>query len=363
MALEGNLSSFGLSEILQLIAVQQKTGMLTVSNESEQSVFFFTDGQVVSSRDRRRKAADPFKDYLTRYGILSAEQLLRISQISSQSKLDFVDILMSEQFIDEEQLNRQWHKQLQEAVHDVLTWEQCSYKFISNDALVDGIKTLGQFSVEAMLMESMRRIDEFPQMLEMFPHDEILFERTDKEVGDDDNFTQNEKDILALISGNVSLRNLVARGGMPLFEVYEALKLLKDKELVTFRDVQPTASEVEPVAAPAVKRRPLGNVVPLIAASLLFVGSAFLGFRGMTGVIRPVRGGLVLPQNTEIARSRTEHNIRWLLEAHRAELGVYPETLDGLVTSGLAPRELVERAEEFELRYRLTTGRLAYTLL
>ena len=38
MALEGNLSSFGLEEILQLIAVQQKTGMLSVNANDRTAV-------------------------------------------------------------------------------------------------------------------------------------------------------------------------------------------------------------------------------------------------------------------------------------------------------------------------------------
>ena len=86
MALEGNLSAFGLSEILQLIAVQQKTGMLTVSSQESNAVMFFRDGSIISTRDRRRKAKDPFKEYLTRYGVLTREQLeacLRMLQLVS----------------------------------------------------------------------------------------------------------------------------------------------------------------------------------------------------------------------------------------------------------------------------------------
>ena len=59
MALEGNLSAFGLSEILQLIAVQQKSGMLSVNSGSGAMVLFFRDGNLVSTRDRRRRADRP----------------------------------------------------------------------------------------------------------------------------------------------------------------------------------------------------------------------------------------------------------------------------------------------------------------
>ncbi len=86
MALEGNLSAFGLSEIFQLIAVQQKTGMLTVSGQSSSAVLFFRDGVVISTRDRRRKARDPFTEYLTRYGILTRDELIKITSCRAAIK-------------------------------------------------------------------------------------------------------------------------------------------------------------------------------------------------------------------------------------------------------------------------------------
>ena len=147
MALEGNLTAFGLSEILQLIAVQQKTGMLTVVNEdSASSVMFFRDGEVISTRDRRRRTRDPLKDYFTRYGILSRNDLIRITQIASQSKLDLLDIVTSEGFLSEEELQHHFHKQIQEAMHEILTWEQCTYKFISSHEIVEKIPTVASFN-------------------------------------------------------------------------------------------------------------------------------------------------------------------------------------------------------------------------
>ena len=142
MALEGNLTSFKIEEILQLIAVQQKTGMLSANASDKSAVLFFRDGKIVSTRDRRSKTRDPFREYLTRYGVLGREELVRITQISSQSKLDLLDILTSEGFFDEKTLQRHWRNHIQESLHDVLTWDQCSYKFISGDEIISGVKSL-----------------------------------------------------------------------------------------------------------------------------------------------------------------------------------------------------------------------------
>ena len=63
MALEGRLSEFTLEEILQLIALQQKTGVLTVE-ASYPMVLYFESGELVSYRDRRGSSPDPLKTYL-----------------------------------------------------------------------------------------------------------------------------------------------------------------------------------------------------------------------------------------------------------------------------------------------------------
>jgi hypothetical protein len=364
MALEGNLSAFGLSEILQLIAVQQKTGMLTVSSQDSNSVTFFREGHIISTRDRRRKAKDPFKEYLTRYGILSRQELIKITQISSQSKLDLVDILCSEGIMSEEELCKHFQKQIQESMHEILTWDQCSYKFISNEDVVDGIKSVGEFSIEGMLMESMRRIDEFPQMLEMFPSDSILITRVDNaDDADEDKMTENEKTVLGLLDDTMSLNDLISRARMPLFEVYESLKLLKDKDLIKTKDDNTKVVD-EAAAAAAVTVKTRRNPLPFLVVALLFAATLFLGFHGFVQNFGAHRATVIASiESNSIARNQVEENLRWVIEAYRAQYGAYPHSLQALEDTGLATPRLMKMADLFSFRYQLTAGRPTYTLL
>jgi hypothetical protein len=366
MALEGNLSSFGLAEILQLIAVQQKTGMLTVSEQNNTTVMFFRNGKIISTRDRRRKSVDTFKDYLTRYGVLKRDDLIRISQISAQSKLDLIEIIESEKLLSTDDLQKHFHNQIQESMHDVLSWEQCTYKFITNDNIIKNVKSVGEYNIEAMLMESMRRIDEFPQLLEMFPNDNILVSRTKRTCDDvaSEDMTTNEKTILDLLGVKVSLRDLIATAKMTLFEVYEALKHLKDKDLICFKDALPEASdENAPQAAPKTSPRPRVNVLPLLLALVLFSLSLFVGGRGFVEDLETHRSFTTQSlQKSSIARNQVAEKLRWVIEAYRAQHGVYPPSLEALQSAGLATPRILEEAEAFSFRYRLTPGRPAYTL-
>jgi hypothetical protein len=365
MALEGNLSSFGLSEILQLIAVQQKTGMLTVSSQVSSAVMFFRDGMIVSTRDRRRKAKDPFKEYLARYGVLTREELIKITQISSQSKLDLLDILGSEGFMTEKELHGHYLKQIQETLHDVLTWDQCSYKFISNEDVVDSIRTIAEFSIEGMLMESMRRIDEFPHMLEMFPNDQILVTRVDKDDENKAEISTNEKTILGLLDEIMSMRALISRAKMPLFEVYEALKLLKDKELIKTKDDHTATGDNDPVATAAKKLLKMRrNPLSFVAVMLFFSATLFLGVHGFVENFDAHREALIESiESNSIARNQVDENLQWLIEGYRAQYGVYPPSLEALEEVGLASPRLMQMANLFSFRYQLTPGRPTYTLL
>lgn len=358
MALEGNVDSFGLSEILQLIAVQQKTGMLTVSaSDKKTRVFFFKNGQVMSTRDRRRRESDPFLEYLTRYGILDQTGLGRLDQICAQSKLDMLEVLVSEDFMSADELEQHWRRQIQESMHEVLTWDQCSYKFMSSDGVVSGIRSVAEFNIEGMLMECMRRIDEQPRLRELYPHNEIVISRGDAGPGEGAEMTSNERAVFELVTKPTTIRELIAHAGLPEFEVYEAIRELYDKSMLVSRDDQALqhVDQVSPVQ-PKPRRRPrLGNPIPLIASLILLVGAA------STAV---VTGPSAFTPAFKNARSRVQVDarVRWALEAYRATHGVYPQSLKALVSEGLATSRLLDSAEHYELKYRLTSPRAGYTL-
>jgi hypothetical protein len=362
MALEGNLSSFGLEEILQLIAVQQKTGMLSVNINEKSTVLFFRDGKIISTRDRRSKTRDPFREYLTRYGVLSREELVRVTQIGTQSKLDLLDILVSEKFMDEATLTRQWRLHIQETLYDVLTWDQCSYKFISGEEIVAGVKTHGEHIVEPLLMECMRRIDEFPMLQEMFPSEGMRVAATGREIDPEAEMWESEKSVLATVKTPRSVRDVLARAKLPAFDAYEAIKLLRDKGLVVLEAEAPASAEDPGVSTTRRAKRQHGNPLVMAACVIVFTACAFAGaWHDADRAAALAQNGVL--SNDDAYRARVEYKVRWLIEAYRARNGFYPSDLGELTKTGLADRSTLIRAAALELQYKLTSDRQAYTLL
>lgn len=365
MSLEGNLTAFGLSEILQLIAVQQKSGMLAIMSQERARVLFFRDGHIISTRDRRRKTRDPLKDYLTRYGILSRDDLMRLTQVSQQSKLDLTEIIVSEGLMDEEAMRLHFRNHIQEEVHEILTWEQCSYKFIPGNDIIAGIKSWGDHSIEGMLMESMRRIDEFPQALKLLPDLATRVWR-DGKPSDDKPLTSNETTMLRLLNKERTLSYLIGHAKIPKYETYEALRHLHEKQLVKIEAGETLEHFDSESRGRSKKRRrgPVKSVVPLLAACAVFLVALFWGVKNTIPQLKDmtIRSGTPAIQSS-IARDRAENRLRWMLESYYARHGRYPATLAQLAKAGLSDESFLRKVESHSLRYRLTADGQRYRLL
>jgi hypothetical protein len=365
MSLEGNLTSFGLSEIIQLIAVQQKTGMLSVTRQSSSAKIFFREGRIISTRDRRKGAPDPLREYFTRYGIISGSEIARLSELSVRSKLDITDVILSEGLLTEEDLRRHCRSHIQETVYEILTWEQCSYKFVAGPQVTEGVRILAELTVEGLLMESMRWIDEFPLFLEEFPHGTAVIRRKSGAVAPED-LPRHENALLELLAGERAIDDLVSHAKVPRFETYETLRQLKEKDLIEVEDRTPPANEPEK-AHPTSKRsraKRRSNPVPLLAAALVFLGCGAWGARDIvrTHAHRAEGGDTpVLVMSGE--RENIEEGLRWCLEIYRAKYGRYPEDLSALETAKVGPESFFQQVGRHSFRYHLTPGGYRYILL
>ncbi|MFH1755901.1 MAG: DUF4388 domain-containing protein [Candidatus Latescibacterota bacterium] len=364
MALEGNLSAFGLSEILQLIAVQQKSGMLSVTSENGSMVVFFRNGTLISTRDRRRRGRDPLRDYFTRYGVLSKSDLSRLMNISEKSKLDMTEIIVSENFLSEDEMRKHYRAQIQEAIHEILSWQQCSYKFIPSEEIIKDLKIWGEFNIEGILMESMRRIDELPGILSDFPHKSLVVYR--KSQSADDSLTANEQAVFALLAEERAIDYLISQAKMPEFETFEALKRLKEKGIINTHADPSSQAEESSLEFVASKHGKI-PVKKFFTAVLVFILFSLSMFSGAKTSIRYLKHPALQLQNAlyeqPVARNRMAEKLHWIIESYRVEHGHYPAGLSNLQESKFVSDQFMEQVRSFSFRYHLTPDRDTFTLL
>jgi hypothetical protein len=339
--------------------------MLAINRQGSSMKLFFREGKIVSTRDRRRGTRDPVKNYLTRYGVITRSELERLTDIAEKSKLDVTEVLVSENILSKEAMETHYRNHIQETVHDILTWDQCSYKFIPGKDIIDGIKLWGEFNIEGLLMESMRRIDEHPQILKEFPDGSAWVKKRRKPPEKED-LTGNASAIIELLSEKRTIDDLVARAMLPRFDTYEALRILKEKDLIAVSERQSAEPELA-IGSRLGKRkrrwfRVAKNPLPLLVSLVVLTGAGYWSSRSIVPILKK-DSNVVSESKPSIERSQVEVELRWYLEVYKAKHGSYPSKISDLETAGIAPDALMDKVGRHAFRYYLTPNGNRFTLL
>jgi len=378
MALEGNAKDFGLSEIFQLISIQKKSGMLSISGD-ENLAIFFQDGMIVSTRDRRARARDPLKDYLLRYGFIGRNEMNNLQQVQAKSGMDLSDILLQEKYFSDDELNTIFTEQIYETVQEVLSWPKSYYKFVSGSGVLVGVRIFSALKVEGLLMESMRRIDELPEIQRIFPSEEMVVRRLPAPEDKSSRIEKNEEVIYNMLSEETSISDLVAHSRMARFNTYEALKSLLEKELLEItKDTSPVAEEVEEEvleekAKSGKKLAPTFAVVFMLIAcfivgeyvvpTLLPPGWTAEAFSSDPSVAGDIGEGLLSADLKEFRLRRLEAVVREGLEEYFAVKGTYPFTIEVLAVRKFITRDAIARVHQSGIVYRMGNSGLDYSLI
>ena len=84
MALEGTIKDFGLPDIFQLIGLQRKTGLLTLTSETESITVTFESGMVVMADSSSKRLEDRIGNVLVKQGKLGQERLEEALDVRSR---------------------------------------------------------------------------------------------------------------------------------------------------------------------------------------------------------------------------------------------------------------------------------------
>ena len=368
MALSGTLKDFALPDIFQLIGMQRKTGLLTLESDRETVSVIFEQGMVVHSDSTIRRLDDLLGNVLVRQGKLQKEHLEEVlaKQKVSMQRLGF--ILTNQGYIDREDLKAALSEQVQQIVFRVFRWKSGNYHFDPIDADYDRDNVI-PVSTDHILMEGIRRVDEWPIIEKRIPSLEVVFRplaspKQIKEVVDaseggtlEDAFgsldgsgaeeTSNtsssevvlnpqENAIYKLVDGKRSVSTIMDLTGLSDFDVCRTLFDFIDRNLVS-----PAAQEQAKSARRSGPRASVGvwpsQIVGMAALLIVLVLSAVGLLVSFGTPFRvPAVPSFLEQESATIQRSRDLARMQRLASALRTyymTFGFYPNTLDDLVNA------------------------------
>ena len=153
MALEGDLRVFRLPDILQMIAQQQKTGILTVQGEHDILAVSFLRGEIVAADALNQNFEEGLGEVLASQGLVRPEDFVRVAEGHKSSGQRLADYLVERGILSRQQLLGALRQQTYRLLLQVLRWTEGEFKFYSGEevSFEDGVQPI---SVEEVLMRS-----------------------------------------------------------------------------------------------------------------------------------------------------------------------------------------------------------------
>jgi len=222
VAIKGSLREASLPDVLQLLALGQKTGCLSIADRSNFGYIFFDRGRICYASIVNRR--DRLGDILVKHEKITQEQLdTAVARQTRERDKKLGEIMVEQGAISQPELERYIRVQIEEAVYFLFTWTQGTFNFEA-DVRPERQDFLVSINPESLLLEGARRVDEWSLIEKKVPSFDIIFivdhERLDISEA---TLTETQQRILPLLDGSRDVNQVIEDSGMGEFEVGKAL--------------------------------------------------------------------------------------------------------------------------------------------
>jgi len=220
MSLEGKLKDFGIADILQLLAQQQKTGILLVERGNDAAEIYFLNGLVIETRSSQH--TDRLGEMLIRGGYVTRQQVDAALDRQGDSFDYLGKLLVRDGLIQHEVLQQALQTQMLETFFDILQWRDGQYRFITDKFKKEGVLDTIP-GIQSILLDVLRMIDEWPAIAKIIPSFQMVFTLAEAHTPDD--IEIDELPVYQLIDGRRSVQEIIDGS---LLGRYAACKILAE---------------------------------------------------------------------------------------------------------------------------------------
>ncbi len=200
--IQGNLEVMSLPDVLQWIGLAQKTGSLIFEQGRDKKVIFFDKGVIIGANSNSPK--DKIGELLVRMDKLTAEVVQEGLRQQRQTGELIGDIFLAGGYLTTQEFVTALERQATEIIYDLFAWRDG--RFIFQEKLPRSRTIPIAIKVDFILMEGLRRVDEWQRIKETFPTLNTILAWDSKAPSGDG--TEEEKIVLCLINGRNSILDI-----------------------------------------------------------------------------------------------------------------------------------------------------------
>lgn len=230
--ISGDLSSFRIIELMQMIGLQRQTGRLALNHNSEDASIFFKDGDVVFASSRCGNSQPALDGLLRRSLRLSEDQIRHAVKISETTGEPIDAVLVRERMIDPKSFSDWLRRHTESEVYRIMAWRHGGFYFEKTEPPLFANPI--RLKVDDLLLEGARRADEWVLIQQKIPNFGIVFERM---IGDATELTKRglsnaDMKVFSLIDGRRTIQEIIDISGLSEFDVAKSMFILLSVNLI-----------------------------------------------------------------------------------------------------------------------------------
>lgn len=219
MSLKGNLETFLLHSILQLLHNDSKTGVFQASRDDEEAKIYFYEGAIIYAMGSRKE--NRLGNLLLKRELISKTELNECLIGAKEKKQALGKYLVENRKISVEILKELLQKQTENIIFNLFFWEKGDFEYKDASLKMDGMINI-KLNVMKVILEASRRIDEMSIFKKQIPSDKIILKVSNSiEKEGKINFTPAELQMITLVNGKRTVREIFSESGIDGFAAYD----------------------------------------------------------------------------------------------------------------------------------------------
>ena len=230
--LSGDLQAFQLPDVLQLIGLHRHTGKLSIHRSGLCSEIYFQEGLVAFATMDRRPKEELLGHLLLENGKLTPEQLQKALHLAQQSGEPLGTVCLRKRFVKDEDLQAVLRHQTEQVIYQALSWRDGRFYFDREAPPYFVAERPLRIPVEDLILEGVRRIDEWRIIRKRIPRLDLVFVRCATPSAPARGLKPKEAKLLSLLDGKRDVRQLIKASRMSEWDVCRILYTLLSAKLI-----------------------------------------------------------------------------------------------------------------------------------
>jgi len=232
-----------LPDVLQWIASGRKTGTLHVERRSLQKRIILREGNIFSSWSNDPR--ESLGQFLIRLRLVTEEQLFQALLGQEEKGRLLGTILVADGVLSEDDLRRALKAKAEETVYDLFLWPSGQFEFREGE-FPENIHISFESLVTPVILEGIRRVDEWQRIRAVFPNLETTFKVGGPPTAGTDPV---EMQVVALAAAGKSLAQMSVELRRSEFETAALVFDLHSRGLLAVGEVRAENQAADPVGA------------------------------------------------------------------------------------------------------------------